>query len=145
VFSYTNPTTGGVVQRCGEVDAATRMPADIFADPAAVEAYVTATIKYYALVNSEGTPGKLVQKGCNYQTYPVKGPCGKRCNVPWTTPELMKLTCDVKCGCKYPACPDVPDQPGKGFFCSLCGPKFNAPITPDYYYRSHTDYNSTLH
>ena len=29
------------------------------------------------------------------------------------------------CGCNYPACPDQPDDPAAGKFCSMCGQKYN--------------------
>ena len=43
-FSYTNPrnVNGG---RCGEVDASSRMPGDIWGYPTAVQRYVDATLK----------------------------------------------------------------------------------------------------
>lgn len=41
-FSFTNPNG-----QCGEVDAAARMPDDIWNNQSAVAAYVGATVKYY--------------------------------------------------------------------------------------------------
>ena len=58
-FSFTNPSivNGG---RCGEVDAASRMPDDIWSDPNAVDEYVATTI---ALYNVGGA--KLVNSLCD--------------------------------------------------------------------------------
>ena len=48
LFSYTNPDNVND-GRCGEVDAAPRMPADIFKDPERVGEYVLATTKWLLL------------------------------------------------------------------------------------------------
>lgn len=49
LFSFTNPA--GVNQgRCGEVDAAPRMPDDIWGDSNAVREYVAATVKWCAKI-----------------------------------------------------------------------------------------------
>lgn len=118
LFSYTNPA--GVNQgRCGEVDAAPRMPADIWADSNAVREYIGATIQWY---NLDGI--QLKQKPCDRAGRRQKGSL----NVSWTTPTLMKNTCSNVCDCNYPLCPDSPDNPRNSQYCSLCGPKFNAPI-----------------
>lgn len=52
--------------------------------------------------------------------------------MPWTTSALTNNTCSVICGCDYPSCPDNPDKPP--MYCSLCGPKFNAPIYISFWY-----------
>ena len=46
-FSFTNPSPFEHEGRCGEVDAAPRMPADIWDDQRAVEEYVEATLTLY--------------------------------------------------------------------------------------------------
>jgi len=119
-FSWINrdvyPSSGG---RCGEVDAAPRMPAGIFNNPVAVAKYIDFTIKYYSIDNAY-----LEQKSCDR-----KGRLQhSNQSVSWTDPTLMKVTCGVLCKCAYPNCPDVPDDPRKDRYCSLCGPKFNAPV-----------------
>jgi len=113
---------------CVEADAAARMPDNIWDNQAAVDAYVAATIKYY---EPNGILGEKLQLiGCkqvgrslnkNYIQY-------ANSTVPWTSPELME-TCLANCKCKYPHCPDVPATPTPPGFCSLCGPKFNQPMT----------------
>lgn len=96
-----------------------RAPADIWEDSNAVQEYVGATIAYYKL---EGAT--LKQKSCDRVGRRQKGSL----IVPWTTPKLMSTICTTGCGCTYPNCRDVPDQPRVHSYCSLCGPKFNADI-----------------
>jgi hypothetical protein len=67
----------------------------------------------------------LKQKPCDRAGRKQKGSEA----VPWTTSTLMKNTCSAVCDCNYPLCPDSPDVPRNHQYCSLCGPKFNAPIT----------------
>lgn len=45
------------------------------------------------------------------------------------TGQLMGAICQKQCDCTYPQCKDVPDQPLRGTWCSLCGPKYNDCIT----------------
>jgi len=122
-FSWINlgpyPSSGALRGRCGEVDAAPRMPAGIFNNPFALAEYIDFTIKYYSIDNAE-----LEQKPCDR-----KGRLQhSNQSVSWTDPTLMKEICGPFCKCTYPNCPDVPDRPQMERFCSLCGPKFNAPI-----------------
>ena len=117
-FSFTNPSNvnGG---RCGEVDAAARMPDDIWSDSNAVDEYVATTI---ALYNVAGA--KLVNSLCDRTGRTQNGSVV----APWTSPDLMSITCQAKCLCKYP-CVDQPDSPFPLHrYCSLCGPKYNQPI-----------------
>jgi len=44
--------------------------------------------------------------------------------INWVNSALMQPICKHQCGCTYPACKDQPDDPAKGKFCSLCGPKY---------------------
>jgi len=123
-----NPKVKG---RCGEVNAAERMPAGIWKDQSAVNNYVTATLEWY---NVNGF--KLKQQPCDRaDRKPATGP---PTSVAWTMPNLMRNTCDAVCNCVYPACPDVPDAPpdrwGTSRFCSLCGPKYNQPIEVQFWY-----------
>jgi len=118
LFSYTNPA--GVNQgRCGEVDAAPRMPADIWSDSNAVQEYVGATNAFYKLDGIQ-----LKQKPCDRKGRLQRGSE----TVSWTTSALMKATCSTGCNCDYPSCPDSPDVPRNHQYCSLCGPKFNKDI-----------------
>lgn len=121
-FSFENYASGlGCNQepcRCGEVDAAKRMPAGIWKDQNAVNNYVAATLEWY---NVNGL--KLKQSRCDQAGRKQEGSA----KVSWTLPNLMKNTCDALCNCVYPACPNVPDDPQNHRYCSLCGPKFNQP------------------
>ena len=46
---------------------------------------------------------------------------------------MMTVVCDLKCKCVYPDCKDVEDDPNTNHWCSLCGPKYNAPINVTLY------------
>jgi len=121
IFSYTNYQN--VEQgRCGEVDAAPRMPADIWNDQRAKDEYVRDTVAFFGV--------RLVQAPCQRPGWIQSGSA----TVNWTSPLLMRVTCDTHCNCIYPKCPDVPDKPP--MYCSLCGPKFNAPIEVKFWYPS---------
>ena len=116
-FSYNNTQ----LRRCGQVDAAPRMPKDIWADQNAVQEYVEATLALYSIATGEAhflSPSKCPSN------WELRGTT----KASWTSPRLMELPCRAKCNCHYPACPDVPDDPKLHHYCSLCGPKFNAPI-----------------
>lgn len=127
-FSFVNPA----FSRCGEVDAAPRMPADIWADQDAVRTYVATTIELYALgLNMTGTRRYLTSGACSQRNRPRKGQIE---TIKWADPALMGPACKTLCHCDYPNCPDQPDRPAQGSFCSLCGPKFNAPVQIQYYY-----------
>jgi uncharacterized surface protein with fasciclin (FAS1) repeats len=123
-FKYVNK----LQRRCGDVDAAPRVPAAIFdpANAAVLQAYEQATIEFYHV------GGAQLQLGtCNASGY--SKPAGTAAGTPWTSYGLMATSCDLKCNCQYPSCPDVPDEPAAGLWCSLCGPKYNAPITINLY------------
>jgi len=130
--------------RCGDVDAASRMPAELF-EPKnflRLAQYATITVKYYdSLPGASGmitkyTPGVAGLKlgRCKTQTvYTCSGTSEGTGTASWvnvatfTADVLMGPICKKQCGCTYPACPDQPDDPATGKFCSLCGPKYNAP------------------
>ena len=72
-------------------------------------------------------------------------------NVDWAPELLMDAICQKQCLCNYdgknrttplPKCPDVPDDPKAGKWCSLCGPKYNAPIQIDLF-RCKDRFNAT--
>lgn len=153
-FAATTPGgLGACPDYCAEVDAAPRMPASIWNDTAAVANYIKLTMEFYYLFPDTSDCKKatgpryetLVQGRCGAQNVDKKGnvdgdfrayriPAGNEAAA-WTQPELMEAICsggDPKfgpgCGCDYPHCPDEPDEPSRHRFCSLCGPKFNAPI-----------------
>ena len=127
--------------RCGEVDAAPRMPDDIWDDPKAVAAYVEATKSAY-FDNKFRVP-TIYQKPCEHNRAWVQNGtqqiewlgdkedgfgafCAKRCRC--TIPGAS----GKKHGAGLPPCTDAPDSPPK--YCSLCGPKLNAPIEVYFYY-----------
>lgn len=111
---------------CGQIDGASKVPEALF-DPAnTVEPaeYVNVTIQYYGIV-------KLSTGTCNGIGYTKKQ--GFR-QADWAPNAMMGPICAHKCCCNYGTskylkwlqpCPDQPDDPSKGQFCSLCGPKYN--------------------
>ena len=142
-FSYTwvKPLFGRANYggRCGEVDAAPRMPDDIWTDPKAVTAYVQATIDMWS-DNFLG-PMTMSQKPCEHNRAWVQN--GTK-EIDWLGTIQGNFGfpkfCSKRCKCslpgdrkpQYPACTDKPDQPP--YYCSLCGPKFNAPIEIKFWY-----------
>jgi hypothetical protein len=133
LFFYTlNPGYA----RCGDVDAAPRMPAALFEpeNKAALEAYINMTIALYH-VRSFDNEAQLHQGTCKEHNYGNKLPDCKKKGCPNPNPQIsewapknMMIALCVGCKCVYPNCKDVPDDPKTGHWCSLCGPKYNAPI-----------------
>jgi len=125
--------------RCGEVDAAPRMPASIFLpeNAAALQRYIDITVKFYTpgriWTNDNGWTG-LEAGRCQDIDYP-NARAGQQ-SVPWANGALMTPICKEQCHCNFgsypasgfPACKDQPDDPRAGKFCSLCGPKYNKVI-----------------
>jgi uncharacterized surface protein with fasciclin (FAS1) repeats len=119
--------------QCGDVDAASRMPASLFLprNKAALKAYADLTVKLYQYPLNVTTPilfrmSPLEEGRCADVGYSQSG--GGRDGITWAPGPLMKGICAKQCHCNYPACPDQPDDPRAGTWCSLCGPKFNSPI-----------------
>ena len=104
-FKYVNL----FARRCGDVDAAPRVPAAIFepANAAALRAYETATVEFYHVSGSQ-----LQLGACSASGYTKAA--GTAPGTPWTSIGLMATECDLKCSCTYPSCPDVPDDPASG-------------------------------
>merc|ERR1719230_1637236 len=102
-FSYVPLET-----RCGEVDAAPRMPDDIWKNQAAVDAYVAYVSNYW--VNPLQPSDVGVYNGpCNRTRFPI---ANGTMAIEWATKHLMESTCtEQRCGCNYPHCPDTPDDP----------------------------------
>jgi len=126
--------------RCGEVDAAARMPASLF-DPANAEAlqrYEDITVLFYkwslATNLNPLEVGRCKDIGFLDSAGGIQGTL-------WANKELMDPICAKQCHCTYgfsfnatlPYCKDQPDDPTAGKWCSLCGPKYNQPITIDLY------------
>ena len=116
------------VCRCGDIDAAARMPAELFKpeNKLALEKYTTLTLKFFSSLGMGTEKLKLGQ--CKQETnYTCDG--GGVQGINWVTDALMRPICKKQCDCTYPSCPDQPDDPANGTFCSLCGPKYNDDIT----------------
>jgi hypothetical protein len=121
-FSFTNrasiinptPPNGG---RCGEVDAAPRMPNDIWNDQAAVDSYVRATQEFYAIAQDVS----LGFGPCNHN--PSRWYQNGNKSIDWIDAEILVQVCSRKCNCGSNGikCPDVRDDPSKHQYCSLCG------------------------
>ena len=143
-FYWKNPA----YIRCGDVDAAPRMPASLFEpeNKDALQAYINATIDLFHI--TDGNPSdpqrtQLKQGTCKENGYGTLLPgCPSRdpgCAYPnpiiseWAPKVMMKAICDLRCNCNYPNCKDVPDDPKTKHWCSLCGPKYNAPINVTLY------------
>jgi hypothetical protein len=114
------------------------MPDDIWDDPKAVAAYVEATTSSY--FNAFFGGNELLQKPCEHNRAWVQN---GTLQIDWlgkNPEEGFGSFCEKRCHCslpggrnsKSPPCTDVSDSPPK--FCSLCGPKFNAPIDVYFYY-----------
>ena len=123
--------TSTTFPRCGEVDAAPFMPSALFEPENLLElaAYAEATVRLYRtpVLNTATELGRCASIGYTDHGGTVDG-------IGWTPGDLMGPVCSDRCGCNFqasnfpagsaslPACQDVPDDPSKGAFCSLCGP-----------------------
>merc|ERR1740133_647338 len=128
--------------RCGEVDAASRMPASLF-DPenaAALKRYKEITVMFYDYSSLVPELGQLELGRCKDIGY--DSDAGGSQGTAWTPgKKLMGPICAEQCHCSYgsygntsyPHCKDQPDDPKAGKWCSLCGPKYNQPITVELY------------
>lgn len=127
IFSaYTprQPTTPSPFACCIQVDAAPRMPPEIFDNPVAVAAYVQITQQLSNLVPGRGNMVNAPCPGPNYGPAP-----NATLQIDWS--EGFGPWCRARCGCGgllQPPCKDVPDDPATSTYCSLCGPKYNAPL-----------------
>lgn len=117
---------------CGDVDVAavtpihgdptpvSRVPAVLFEPWNAnkLKAYADLTVQLY---NYGGA--KLELGRCPDIGYPIRN---GNTPGPWAPTPMMTEICEKQCDCAYPNCPDAKDEPLKGKWCSLCGPKYNA-------------------
>ena len=99
--------------------------------------YKEITVMFY---DYESDLGPLEVGRCKDIGY--DSPAGGNQGISWTAgPKLMGPICAEQCHCTYgfsrnatyPSCKDQPDDPNAGKWCSLCGPKYNQPITIDLY------------
>ena len=128
LFFYSTRIPPQGTTTCGEVDAATRMPASLFEpqNAAALQRYINITIDLYRIPDPYVSQLKLGR--CRDIGFSV--PLGYlRSKVEWAPPALMNDICKVQCNCVFPGCPNQPDDPASGKWCSLCGPKYNEPIS----------------
>merc|ERR1711865_1000389 len=108
---------------------------------AALQRYIDITVKFYSNSFSK-TLSKLEVGRCKDTKVYTSGPFGIQ-GISWTTGALMDPICAEQCHCTFsynpfkpgtlPRCQDQPDDPKAGKFCSLCGPKYNQPITISLY------------
>lgn len=138
---------------CGQVDASPRMPSAIFEPQNAqsLQEYIDVVLAFpwdtpfpFRKL-SLGTCGEYIANAVNLVSVPV--PCSKINSDPvrnpfkngtgtidWAPVKFMEPLCSEHCDCDYAGspgtipCKDVPDDPLAGTWCSLCGPKFNAPV-----------------
>ena len=138
------PVNPGTFSRCGEVDAASRMPAALFEPKNAefLKLYEKLTVAFYK-APFDPELGKLAVGRCKDIGFTECGSAEQ--GVVWANAALMDPICASKCNCNFdgpgekspstsifkalPYCKDEPDDPKAAKWCSLCGPKFNAPIT----------------
>jgi len=118
--------------QCGEVDAAavtptsgapvatSRVPAALFKPWNAwkLKAYADLTVQLYSVAGANLELGRCAEIGYTRKNSQTPGV--------WAPTSMMTEICQQQCDCTYPSCPDVPDEPLKGKWCSLCGPKYNA-------------------
>ena len=153
LFSFTNKPGGC----CGEVNAAPRMPPSIWTDPSAIVEYVRLTTAFsnavprtlprYEPCFSPGnshtvcSPHELVTLGsCAGGEFHQKWVHDGNRSIDWSAG--FGNWCKARCDCGIPGtalhahqpCKDVPDDPTTHRYCSLCGPKYNAPIPVQLYH-----------
>ena len=140
---------------CGEVDAAPRMPPDIFHNAngrGPIGLYVDYVVDRLWDSGASNCPAVHLETGrCADKGYTKVPPPGARWEWSnWAPEGLMGELCQRACKCNYlnlnktvlcsappcvppqlPECQDTVDKPTSGLYCSLCGPKFNKPIHID--------------
>ena len=108
--------------RCGEIDAAPRVPPELFQrrNGARLQAYIDKTIELYPT----GVSASLEQGRCSEVGYNV--PAGSQSLVSWDPNSMMRPICEERCDCTYGSafaatnCQNQADKPREGTFCSLC-------------------------
>jgi len=112
---------------CGQVDAGPRMPPALFGpnNKQYLRSYIDATLAF-------DWAGHLELGLCSQAGYAKAATCPFQQPIQWAPEGLMRPVCEIKCSCNFPDCCTSPgscrDNAKAGKFCSLCGPKFNAPI-----------------
>jgi hypothetical protein len=136
-FSYQNGgscRSGGSFHgnRCGEVDAAPHIPDDMWNDQRAIDAYVQVTIEFYNIAGADNDC-HLNFGPCDHDpAHWIKNGTSTK-KVSWTGgTTAFSNFCVEKCGgsgAKHQS-----DDPKHHKYCSLCGSKYNDPVTIDYWY-----------
>jgi hypothetical protein len=151
--SYRSKYSGVIRDQnsCGEVNAAPFMGADLFdsKNAAALEAYKKFTLNGFGPPTGDGS---LELGRCADPTSAFDPDCAASCstnvggvaytapyskqpsNLFWNSGFDMDSLCRKRCDCSYTCdlvtckdpCTDVPDEPTKGRYCSLCGPKYKS-------------------
>ena len=93
----------------------------MFNDTAALAEYVRITQQVSSTIAGRGN---LLQGPCPGPNFRSNGTL----QIDWF--EGFKPWCKARCGCGglLNPCKDMPDDPATHTYCSLCGPKYNAPI-----------------
>ena len=130
IFKLTTQPKPGM-SCCGQVDAASRMPPSIFNDTVALAEYIRITEQLSLVFR-----GGLINQACT--VVPSYKRNGTK-TIDWS--EGFKPWCEARCGCGglLNPCKDVPDDPAKHTYCSLCGPKYNGPIEVQMYHNQPID------
>lgn len=119
VFSMLTTAPKNVFPCCIQVDAAPRMPPDIFNDTVALAEYIRITQQVSNVVGR----GNIVNAPCPGPNYRSNGTL----EIDWF--EGFKPWCQARCDCGLlKPCKDLHDDPATHTYCSLCGPKYNAPM-----------------
>ena len=126
--------------RCGEVDAATRMPASLFGPQykTYLQVFTAVTVKILQIDGYKLATGRCAApytyKGGQIPSQWIFG------DVPGQgLPETLIVVCEKCCPGEvltYPCSHDLPDKPGDGQFCSLCGPTMNEFVDIQLYYKT---------
>ena len=144
IFSFTNKETGC----CGQVDAAPRMPPDIWSDPSAVVEYVRLTIILSGAVPKtlppvEPCPGCIATHEslrlgtCSYNEYKTRWVQDGNVTINWRVPGGgFDNWCKARCGCgaSNSSCENAHDNPATHTYCSLCSSKYAAPTDVQLYH-----------
>ena len=72
---------------------------------------------------------------CSELGYTTNVACPFSQPIDWAPAALMRPVCEAQCGCTYPDCEDTRDRWLAGQLCSMCGPRYNAPITLECYHQ----------
>jgi uncharacterized surface protein with fasciclin (FAS1) repeats len=127
-FNQTGP-----VEFCGQVDAGPHIPLAMLNSSNSffsgfLQEYINDTLAYSRSPGSVWPPLELGT--CSQANYSRPGGCNFSHPAQWAPSDLMGGLCLTHCSCVYGLdCRDVPDNPSQRRWCSLCGPRYNSPVT----------------